>query len=222
MLFYFAKRLALILPTFLGITMVLFLITRIVPGGPLEQAINERIFGSGPEGGGRAEGRQSAQSLSDEQLKGLRAFYGLDKPLVPAYLSWLWKLLHLDLGRSTRYGDPVLPVILERVPVSLYFGLISLVLAYLVSIPLGIAKALSHRRPLDNLSSAAVFIGYALPGYVVAILLLSLFSFNLGWLPLGGMQSPFYADLGLGKGSWTACGTCSCLCARTSSGTSPC
>jgi microcin C transport system permease protein len=193
---YFAKRIGLIVPTFLGITIVLFLITRIVPGGPLEQAINERIFSAGAEGGARLEGRQSAQSLSDEQLAGLRVFYGLDKPLIPAYLSWLWKLVHLDLGRSTRYGDPVLPVILERVPVSLYFGLISLVVAYLVSIPLGIAKALRHRRLFDNISSTAVFIGYALPGYVVGILLLSLFSFNLGWLPLGGMQSPFFGEMG--------------------------
>jgi microcin C transport system permease protein len=196
-LLYFAKRLGLIVPTFLGITVVLFLITRIVPGGPLEQAINSRIFGGGAEGGARPEGRPSAQSLSDEQLASLKAFYGLDKPLLPAYLSWLWKIVHLDFGRSTRYGDPVLPVILERVPVSLYFGVISLVAAYLVSIPLGIAKALRHRRLFDNLSSTAVFTGYALPGYVVGILLLSLFSFNLGWLPLGGMQSPFYSDLGL-------------------------
>jgi microcin C transport system permease protein len=178
---------------------VLFLITRIVPGGPIEEAINSRIFGAGGEGGVRPEGRQSAQSLSDEQIAGLKAFYGLDKPLIPAYLSWLGKLLRFDLGKSTRYGDPVLPVILERVPVSLYFGLISLVVAYLVSIPLGIAKALRHRKPFDNLSSTAVFVGYALPGYVVGILLLSLFSFNLGWLPLGGMQSPFFADLGLAQ-----------------------
>ncbi len=197
---YFAKRLLLIIPTFLGITLVLFLITRIVPGGPLEEAINAHIFNAGrpSEGGGRAAGRvQSAQNLSDEQLAGLKAFYGLDKPIAPAYVSWLFKVVQLDFGKSTRYGDPVLPTILERVPVSLYFGLISMIVAYLVSIPLGIAKALRHRRPFDNLSSTLVFVGYALPGYVVGILLLSLFAFRLGWLPLGGMQSPFFDGLGL-------------------------
>jgi microcin C transport system permease protein len=200
LLTYFAKRLLLIVPTFLGITIVLFLITRLVPGGPIEEAINAHVFqpGQRSEGGGGTAGRQSAQSLSDEQLAGLKAFYGLDKPLVPAYGTWLWKLLQLDLGRSTRYGDPVLPMIMERVPVSLYFGLVSLVVAYLVSIPLGIGKALRHRGVFDNLSSALVFVGYALPGYVVGIMLLSLFSFNLGWLPLGGMQSPFFDSLGLG------------------------
>jgi microcin C transport system permease protein len=88
-------------------------------------------------------------------------------------------------------------MILERVPVSLYFGLVSLIIAYLVSIPLGISKALRHRSLFDNLSSTLVFVGYALPGYVVGILFLSLFSFNLGWLPLGGIQSPFFDSLGL-------------------------
>jgi microcin C transport system permease protein len=197
---YFAKRLLLIVPTFLGITLVLFLITRIVPGGPLEEAINAHVFAAGRgEGAARPAARaQSAQNLSDAQLAGLKAFYGLDKPLVPAYVAWLVKVVQLDFGKSTRYGDPVLPTIMERVPVSLYFGLISLVMAYLVSIPLGIAKALRHRRPFDNVSSTLVFVGYALPGYVVGIILLSLFAFRLGWLPLGGMQSPLFDSLGLG------------------------
>jgi microcin C transport system permease protein len=198
---YFARRILLIVPTFLGITLVLFLITRIVPGGPLEEAINAHVFSAGrqSEGGGRtAAGRQSAQSLSDEQLAGLKAFYGLDKPLVPAYAAWLGRVIRLDFGKSTRYGDPVLPMIMERVPVSLSFGLISLVLAYMVSIPLGIAKALRHRGLFDNLSSGLVFVGYALPGYMVGILLLSIFSFGLGWLPLGGIQSPFFDTLGFG------------------------
>jgi microcin C transport system permease protein len=82
--------------------------------------------------------------------------------------------------------------------VSLYFGLISLVIAYMVSIPLGIAKAIRHRGAFDNISSTLVFVGYALPGYIVGIMLLSVFSFNLGWLPLGGMQSSFFDSLGLG------------------------
>ena len=201
MLVYFAKRLLLIVPTFLGITMVLFLITRLVPGGPVEEAINAHVFNAGHAGesGSRSAGsRQSAQNLSDEQLSGLKAFYGLDKPLVPAYLAWLGKVVRLDFGKSTKYGDAVLPTIMDRVPISLYFGLISLVLAYLVSIPLGIAKALRHKKLFDNMSSTVVFVGYALPGYVVGILLLSLFAFRLDWLPLGGMQSPFFDSLGLG------------------------
>lgn len=196
MLSYFAKRLLLIVPTFLGITFVIFLITRLVPGGPVEEAINARIMSAVGNQSHRAV-RQVAQNLSDEQLAGLKAFYGLDKPFLPAYVSWLWKVVRLDFGRSTRYGDPVLGMIGERIPVSLYFGVISLIVTYLVSIPLGIAKALRHRGLFDNVSSALVFVGYALPGYVVGIMLLSLFSFNLGLLPLGGMQSQFFDSLGL-------------------------
>ncbi len=200
MLAYFAKRLLLIVPTLLGITIVLFLITRLVPGGPVEEYVNQHVFGAAENAGrgATAAGRETAQSLSDEQLAGLKAFYGLDKPIPVAYAQWLWKVVRLDFGNSTRYGDPVLPTILERVPVSLYFGLFSLVIAYLISIPLGIAKALRHRGAFDNLSSTLVFVGYALPGYIVGIVLLSLFSFNLGWLPLGGMQSPFFDSLSLG------------------------
>lgn len=197
MLPYFGKRLLLIIPTFIGITFVLFLITRLVPGGPIEQAINARIMSAGAEGGGRQGGREVAQSLSDKQIEGLKAFYGLDKPFFPAYVEWLWKVVRLDFGKSTRYSDPVLAMIGERIPVSLYFGVISMIAAYMVSIPLGIAKALRHRSLFDNTSSAMVFIGYALPGYIVGIMLLSLFSFTLGWLPLGGMQSEFFDSFGL-------------------------
>jgi microcin C transport system permease protein len=198
---YFARRLLLIVPTFIGITLVLFLITRIVPGGPVEEAVNQHVFapGRGAEGVSRSSAeRQSAQSLSDEQLAGLKALYGLDKPIIPAYVAWLGKVVRLDFGKSTRYGDPVLPTILDRVPVTLYFGAISLVLVYLISIPLGITKALRHKRLFDNVSSTAVFVGYALPGYVVGILLLSLFALRLHWLPLGDIQSPFYDSLGPG------------------------
>jgi microcin C transport system permease protein len=196
---YFGKRLLLIVPTFVGITFVLFLITRLVPGGPIEQAINSHIMAAGSEGAGRQSGREVAQNLSDQQLAQLKAFYGLDKPFVPAYLDWLWKVARLDFGRSTRYSDPVLSMIGERIPVSLYFGVISMIVAYMVSIPLGIAKALRHRGAFDNVSSALVFIGYALPGYIVGIMLLSLFSFQLGWLPLGGMQSDFYDTFAFGE-----------------------
>ncbi|HTO22146.1 MAG TPA: ABC transporter permease subunit [Spirochaetia bacterium] len=197
---YFARRLLLIIPTFIGITFVLFLLTRLVPGGPIEQAINATLFraeGSAAGGGPRAAGQRTT-NLSDQQLAGLKAFYGLDKPLLPAYVTWLGRVVRLDLGKSTRYGDPVLPAIMERVPVSLWFGLFSLLAAYLVSIPLGIAKALRHRRPFDNVSSTLVFVGYALPGYVVGIILLSAFAFQLRWLPLGGMQSDLYETMDLG------------------------
>jgi microcin C transport system permease protein len=199
---YFINRLLLIVPTFLGVTLIIFGITRMVPGGPMERALQARRFaaseGSGSQGMSRT--RPSGEKLNERQLEQLKKFYGLDKPALPAYIGWLGKVARLDFGKSTRYGDPVLPTIIKRMPVSLTFGLLSLVLAYLVSIPLGIAKALRHRTLFDNATSAAVFLGYALPGYIVGIVLLSVFAFKLGWFPLGGFQSPGYASLGfLGK-----------------------
>jgi len=200
MLRYFIRRLLLIIPTFLGITIVIFVITRLVPGGPLEEAIRSHQMGSLEEGGARpgtGTRNQSGLQLSEAQLAQLKAYYGLDQPIVPAYFTWLAKLVRLDFGKSTHYGDPVLPMILERVPVSLYFGLTALLSTYLLSIPLGISKALKHRSLYDNVTSTLVFVGYALPGYIVGIVLLSVFSFRLGWLPLGGFQSPFFEDMNL-------------------------
>jgi microcin C transport system permease protein len=195
---YFLNRLLLVIPTFIGITIMIFLVTRLVPGGPVEQAIQARQMGTMKEGGGGAGGarKQSGESLSEKQIQQLKKFYGLDKPLLPAYVEWLGKVIRLDFGKSTRYNDPVLPMIMKKVPVSLYFGLASLVVAYLFSIPLGISKALRHRSLFDNASSTLVFIGYALPGYIVGIVLLSLFSFKLGWLPLGGFESSGFAQMG--------------------------
>lgn len=197
MISYFLRRILLIIPTFIGITMMIFLITRLVPGGPMEEAIRARQMGAAGEGRGQTAQRQSGQRLSEKQLAQLRKFYGLDKPIPVAYVDWLGKLVRLDFGKSTRYQDPVLPMIMKRVPISLYFGVTSLLLTYLISIPLGISKALRHRSAYDNISSTLVFIGYALPGYIVGIILLSVFSFKLGWLPLGGFQSGTFDEMNL-------------------------
>jgi len=176
---------------------MIFLVTRLVPGGPVEEAIQARRMGQIGESGGRSTLRsQSGERLSEKQLAQLRKFYGLDKPILPAYIEWLGKVLRLDFGKSTRYNDPVLPTIMKRVPVSLYFGLASLIVAYLFSIPLGISKALKHRSAYDNATSTLVFVGYALPGYIIGIILLSLFAFKLGWLPLGGFESSTFARMG--------------------------
>jgi len=197
---YFLNRLLLIIPTFIGITIMIFLVTRLVPGGPVEEAILAMQMGNAGEGRARSSqamvGRgQSGSMLSPSDVEKLKKFYGLDKPIVPAYLEWLGKVVRLDFGKSTRYSDPVLPTIMARVPISLWFGLVSVALTYLVSIPLGISKALKHRSLYDNASSTVVFIGYALPGYIVGIVLLSVFSFKLGWLPLGGFQSSGYSQM---------------------------
>ncbi|MBP7096266.1 MAG: ABC transporter permease subunit [Spirochaetia bacterium] len=200
---YFFNRILLVIPTFLGITLLIFALTRFVPGGPLEEAIRAQMMGQGGEGGRQLKGAdRSGNMLSEAQMDQLKAFYGLDKPVVPAYVEWLGKLLRFDFGKSTRFGDPVIEMIVQRVPISLWFGVTSLILTYLISIPLGIAKALRHRKPFDNVSSALLFFGYALPGFIVGIILLTVFSFGLGWLPIGGFQSKYYMAMGFFEKIW--------------------
>lgn len=196
MLRYFGRRLLLIIPTFLGITVLVFGITRLVPGGPVERYIQSFQVG---EQGDRKSGPRSGQRLSDAQIEKLKQFYGFDKPILESYLDWLGKFLVLDFGKSTRYGDPVLETIVKRIPISLWFGLTALVLVYWISIPLGVSKALRHQTWYDNLTSSVLFIGFALPGFVVGILALWVFSAQLGWFPLGGFESPGFAEMSLAE-----------------------
>jgi len=195
---YFVRRLLLIIPTFIGITLMVFTITRFVPGGPIERMIAEaqqmQLEGGG--GGPSAAGVQR-QPLSDEQIAFLKTYYGFDKPLLNSYVAWLGKVIRGDLGISTRYHDPVWEMIRTRIPISLYFGLISLVLTYGVCIPLGIVKAIRHKTAFDNVSSIIVFIGYAIPGWVIGIYLLVWLA---GWwdvFPLGDLVSENFDRLSL-------------------------
>jgi microcin C transport system permease protein len=195
MLRYFGRRLLLILPTFLGITVLVFGITRLVPGGPVERYIQS--YQLGQEGTKNSPANKGGQRLSDAQIEKLRQYYGFDKPVLESYVDWLGKFVRLDFGKSTRYGDPVLETIVKRIPISLWFGLTALLLTYLISIPLGVSKALRHQSLYDNATSAVLFVGFALPGFVVGILGLWVFSAQLGWFPLGGFESEGFADLGL-------------------------
>lgn len=193
MLAYLLRRLLLVIPTFLGITLVIFAITRFVPGGPVERMLAQSQFMQ--EGTNQSQSFQDNSSLDEYQLEELNAFYGLDKPVMDAYWEWLNRLLVLDFGESTRYYEPVLGMIAERLPVSMFYGGMTFLIAYLVSIPLGYYKAVKHNTAFDNASSVLIFVGYALPGYVVGILLLSVFSFHLDWFPMGGFTSDGFDDL---------------------------
>ncbi|SCX75330.1 ABC transporter permease subunit [Desulfoluna spongiiphila] len=186
---YFIRRLLLVIPTFLGITVMVFAVTRFVPGGPVERMIAE----ARAQQTGMVSGDQG-QPLSEDQIEELKRYYGFDKPLLQSYVSWLGKVVKGDLGTSTRYYDPVLSMILERLPISLYFGLISLVLVYGVCIPLGVAKAVRHNSRFDNISSLLVFTGYAIPGWVIGVLLLLLFASRWEFFPLGGFVGDFYDE----------------------------
>ena len=325
---YFIRRLLLIPPTLLGISIMVFAITRLAPGGPLEQAMMQMQQVSEDGGGGLNSG--SDQALSEDQLEQMKRLYGFDKPHWEAYLIWLgvlpretefrqirfldnelelaervslpsfslveldwdgdgylqrqevpthlnkyidfsrfdhnqdeeidgveadtpaaliegarekiilqrdgkggvrlgnyvdllgnWKVrmkerdpekpnripvaelfmtryegvLQGNFGQSTRYGEPVLSVITDRLPVSTYFGLLTFLITYLVCIPLGIFKAVRHNTASDDISSILIFVGYAVPGYALGSLLLLFFSVKLDWLPMGGLTSSGFDKL---------------------------
>ncbi len=193
---YFIRRLLLIPPTLLGITLIVFFITRFVPGGPLERMLMEAQqldTASGTSSGSAAGG--SNQALSEEQIQVLRELYGFDKPPHIAYLHWLGGMLRGDFGQSTRFQDPVLEMINRALPVSIFYGLITFIVTYAVCIPLGIVKALKHRTHFDNLTSILIFSGYAIPGYVLGALLLLLFSFHWQWFPADGFIDREYQRL---------------------------
>ena len=193
---YVIRRLLLIPPTFIGITFMVFLITRIVPGGPIERAIAQAQQMS--EMGGNDSGPMT-NALSEDQLEQLREFYGFNDPLLISYFKWFGKLLQLDFGTSTRYSDPVLATITERLPVSAFYGIMTMLITYIVCIPLGVIKAIKHNTHLDNITSIVVFIGYAIPAYVVAIIVLVYFGSELQWFPLSGFTSDDFEDFTLGE-----------------------
>lgn len=188
---YLLRRLLLIIPTFIGITLLIFTLTRFVPGGPVERMLQSAQFQSGDAGGAQVSAtEQGSQSLlSEDQLAELNAFYGLDKPIVPAYFEWLGKFIRFDLGESTRYFEPVTQMIAERMPVSLFYGAMTFLISYLISIPLGYFKAIRHQSFFDASSSIFIFVGFALPGYVVGVLLITFLSYQYDFFPLGGFMS---------------------------------
>lgn len=203
---YILRRLLLMIPTFIGITLLVFCITRIVPGGPIERVIMQNQQMNSDVGGGVSSGHEMrAGVLSADQLQLLKEYYGFDKPLLQSYFESLQKLLVLDLGESTRYYEPVWDTIRERLPISTFYGLMTLVLTYLVSVPLGILKAIKHKTFIDHASSIMIFIGYAVPGYIIGIALLVWFAGNLEWFPLGGFVSDTFEDLSFKEKVWDVC-----------------
>jgi microcin C transport system permease protein len=190
---YFLRRLLLLPPTLIGITILVFMITRLVPGGPLERAIMEAQQANVSAGISSSVGQGMA--LSEDQLNQLKEYYGFDKPWLVSYGEWLGKIFTGDLGTSYRYNEPVWDVIKSRFPVSLFYGLVTLIITYAISIPLGVVKAIKHRTALDNVTSIIIFAGYAVPGYVLGSLLLLYFSVRLEWFPMGGFTSLYFDEL---------------------------
>ncbi len=190
---YFIRRFLLIPPTLLGVTLIVFFITRLVPGGPIERALAESRQAD-TTSGVRAD-RAGGTSLSEEQIQQLREFYGFDKPWYLAYVDWIGNTLRGDLGNSYIYHQPVTTVIVSKLPISIYFGLLTTLITYAVCLPLGIVKAIRHRSALDNTTSLIVFAGYAVPNYVFGSMILFFFAARLEWFPLGGFVSDNFDSL---------------------------
>jgi microcin C transport system permease protein len=297
---YFLRRLLLIPPTLVGITLLVFTITRFVPGGPMDRMLQEAALGA-DQGGKRSTSSQSRGGLSEEQMEEIEEQYGLDKPILIAYAQWLgvlpkevriskgeftdrgdetigggvdsadttevvlrgdgrvarvkrtdgavsavfaesgkpiasedWKvryetnearkerymrrnpgeeaapdyapraviyqtrlegLLQGDLGRSIIYSDPVDEMILARMPIAAYFGILTALLTYGICLPLGVLKALKHRTFIDSSTSVLIFIGYSIPGFALGAILLVHLGARMNLFPLFGLTSPDFDTL---------------------------
>ncbi|MBK6538875.1 MAG: ABC transporter permease subunit [Ignavibacteria bacterium] len=199
---YFIRRFLLIIPTFLGITLVTFLILQFVPGGPLEMAIMQ--MRTGGQQGSEQGNNNTTQSIPQEAIEELKKFYGFDKPIYERYIIWVGNLVRFDLGNSYKYNEPVWDVISSRFPVSIYFGLIGFSLTYLICVPLGVYKAVKNGSTFDFVSSALVFIGYSIPGFAFGAMMLVLFGGGSFWdvFPLGGFRSSDWELLSSSEKIW--------------------
>jgi microcin C transport system permease protein len=186
---YFVRRFLLIVPTFVGITLAVFVIMHFVPGGPVErQILRFQMAAAGGEGGAAM---RAGMEIPAEAIEEIRRYYGFDKPVHIRYATWLANVVKLDLGNSYVYQDPVWDIIKARFPISLTLGLTGFLLSYLVCVPLGVLKAVKHGSTFDFMSSVLVFMGYAFPGWALGTALLVLFGGGSFWnvFPLGGFRS---------------------------------
>ena len=198
---YFLRRLLLVIPTFIGITLAVFVIMHFVPGGPVERQILQYRMAMMTEGGVSGGAGAFAVSLPQDAIDEIRRFYGFDKPVHVRYGQWLWNVIRLDLGNSYIYQEPVWDVIKSRFPVSIFLGLTGFLLSYVICIPLGVMKAVRHGTKFDVVSSIVVFLGYSVPGWALGTALLVLFGGGSFWslFPLGGFRPYNWEFLSLGQ-----------------------
>jgi microcin C transport system permease protein len=200
---YIIKRLLLMLPTLFGILLVTFAIVQFVPGGPVEQLVQQLKT----EGESRGEVSVASSSvyrghkgIDEARLKELKAMYGFDKPPTERFWLMIKGYLSFDLGKSFFHNKGVWDLIKEKLPVSISLGLWTFLLTYAVSLPLGIAKAVRHGSRFDLITSTLILVGYAIPGFVLGVALLVLFGGGsfFQWFPLRGLTSDNWESLSLG------------------------
>ena len=199
---YILKRLLLMIPTLFGILLVTFAIIQFVPGGPVEQMVAQ-LKGRDAAGGGEGpaasqggyRGRQGVDAARVEEIKKL---YGFDKPAHERFLQMLGQFARFDLGKSFFQSKDVWQLVKEKLPVSISLGLWTFLLTYLISVPLGIAKAVRAGTPFDTATTFIVLLGYAIPSFVLGVVLLVYFAGGtfMQWFPLRGLTSSNWSDLG--------------------------
>ena len=190
MLAYILKRVLLMIPTLLGVLTLTFVVIQFVPGGPVEQIMAQaRIGGAGVY---KARGDTDAK-----QIEELKKLYGFDKPAHVRYFEMLKSFATFDLGRSFLQNKPVWELIKEKLPVSISLGLWTFFISYLISVPLGIAKAVREGSRFDALTTVAVLFGFAIPGFVLGVFLIVLFAGGTFWdiFPLRGLTSDNWQEL---------------------------
>jgi microcin C transport system permease protein len=210
---YILRRLLLMIPTIVGILLVSFTVVQFAPGGPVQQIIadlsgnseNNRLGGSGSdfageagldEGGGAGKYR-GAQGLDERFIAQLEKQFGFDKPAHERFFKMLWDYARFDFGDSFFRGKPVLDLILSKLPVSITLGLWITLISYLISVPLGIAKAVRDGSRFDVWTSGIVVIGYAIPGFLFGVMLIVVFAGGsfYDWFPLSGLWSDNFDSL---------------------------
>jgi microcin C transport system permease protein len=206
---YLLKRLLLMIPTLLGVMLLVFTIVQFVPGGPIEQIISEIENGAnagdrlnsgsdtqGEDQGGKYRG---AEGLDPEMIKKLEIQFGFDKPAPERFVTMIWNYLRFDFGKSFRSDRSVISLIGEKMPVSMSIGLWMLIISYCVSIPLGIRKAVKDGTGFDLWTSGVITVGYAIPNFIFAIFLIVFFAGGsfYNWFPLRGLTSDDFATLSM-------------------------
>jgi len=203
---YVLKRLLLMIPTLFGILLITFVVIQFVPGGPVEQMVSQ-LQGreGGIEGGGApagpaapgAGGYRGRQGVDAARVEEIKKLYGFDKPAHERFVQMIGQFARLDLGKSFFHNKDVWQLVKEKLPVSISLGLWTFLLVYLISVPLGIAKAVRAGTPFDTASTFIVLMGYAIPSFVMGVVLLVFLAGGsfVQWFPLRGITSVNWGDL---------------------------
>jgi len=178
MLSYITKRLFLMIPLIFGITLITFTVIHLAPGSPVEVQTEMSL------------------KVSAQAKENLRKLYGLDKPLHVQYVDWLKRFIKLDFGKSFVDGRKVIDKIIERIPITLTINIFSLILIFIVAIPIGVLSATRQYSLFDKVSTVFVFVGFSTPTFWLALLLMILFGVNMGILPISGIQSIDVSEMG--------------------------